>query len=144
MKNYLLLITLGVLFSFVINESDLEKKLLEVYSTEQTQSILSDANRKNYFKTLVFDSFLIEDVTGSKIDVTQYPTIHSLELQDKNGDTNLLGIEEFMTQVRNGEFNPLKIRIERNRNTKKSFRLGSTPILFHLLSHKQINKLAKK
>ena len=144
MKHFIFPLIIGILFSFGNKEKNLENKLLEVYSSEQTKSILKDENRKKYFETLIFNSFLIEEIENKKLQKKSYPPINSISLNEKNGSINKIGIEKFLELIKNGNFNPLKLNLERDLNEKKSYRLGKTNTIFHLLSYNQINKLAKK
>lgn len=143
MKKILLIFLVSLLFSFSSNKNDLKSKLLEVYSTEQVNTILKEENRKKYFEALLFKSFYVEDL-GSKDFPEIYAVLTEVEISNKAGEVKKITANRLLSSIKDGSFNILTLNIERNLNKTKSFQIGNSKKVFHLLSHNQINKIAKQ
>ncbi len=143
MKKFIIPFLIVVLFSFGNQEKALESKLLEVYSIEQTTDILKDVNRKKYFHALVFNSFKIESVDKKEI-INQYPVVNDFAVSEKDGSITKISSSQLIDLIKDNSFNILKLNLDRSLTETNSFRLGNSKTVFHLLSHEQINKIAKQ
>ena len=142
MKKISFILLLCILFSFSNESKELQSKLLEVYSKEQVNTILKEENRKKYFQALVFKSYYVEDL-GAKDFPENYPIINEVEIS-KNGLIKKITTKQLLEKIKDGSFNILTLKLERDIDKTRSFRLGNSKQVFHLLSHNQINKLAKQ
>ncbi len=144
MKN--LIIALGFILTYSVSFSQdaLENKLLEVYSVEQTESILSDSQKKKYYNTVVFKSFQINKISKEKAKNLKYKTLNTLELKNLDGSITSISPEKIVESFVDGTFNILRLNIERDLKDSRTYFLGNTNYYIRISSLQAISQLQKQ
>ncbi|GEM_PF-4726073 len=142
MKKLIILVILPILLSFSQEKQSLESKLREVYSIEICDQILKNPAQKKYFEVFLFHSLVL---TKEKIESAQnHEILTNVSLMQNKGESITISAEDLIKLIETRELNVLQLEIERHMDNNLIFRLGETDYVLTLLSHSQINKLAKK
>ena len=142
MKKLIILVILPILLSFSQEKQSLESKLREVYSIEICDQILKNPAQKKYFEVFLFHSLVL---TKEKIESAQnHEILTNVSLMQNKGESITISAEDLIKLIETRELNVLQMEIERHMDNNLIFRLGETDYVLTLLSHSQINKLAKK
>jgi hypothetical protein len=142
MKKLLILALLPILFSFSKEKKSLEFKLREVYTNEICEQILKNPSQAKYFEVLLFQSVILTQEKKSA--TAHHDILKETTLRLKNGDSKTISNTQLIQMIKNGSLNALQLEIERELNNNVSYKLGDSNYVLTLLSHSQINNLAKK
>ena len=142
MRKLLILVILPILLSFSTEKQTLESKLREVYSLEICEQILKNPSQKKYFEVFLFKSVVL--AKEKKESSRNYIVLSKTSLMQKDGTSIPISISDLIIKIQTGELNALQLELERHIDNNISYKLGDTDFVLTLLSHSQINKLAKK
>lgn len=119
----------------VFSDEALKLKLNEVFNSEKCTDILSNKQKSNYYHTLFFHSFEIQQIDAQKYSQLDYSSITSIKQINKDKTYRELIGSEIVRAIKEGTFNILLSDIERGFDKTKYFKISNTNYIFVLHSY---------
>lgn len=140
MKKISLLLFLLTLTVSISAQKNLEEKLLEVFPKEKVNTILGNNQLKEYYTTVLFNSYKIEKVDTKKFSQLSYPSLSNVTIKDKNKNNTVLSGEEVIKKILSDNFNILLTDLDRKTNSRLSYKVEGTNYILTIYSYKELKK----
>lgn len=138
MKKTFALVFFAIISLSSFAQENLKTKLNEVFSEKKTSSILGDAQKKEYYNNIFFNSFEIQQVEANKFSQLNYSSLSQVTLKDKSKAETIINGSELIALIKQGNFNILLSNLERDFNNRTYYKIEGTNYILILYSHKEL------
>lgn len=138
MKKTFALVFFAIISLSSFAQENLKTKLNEVFSEKKTSSILGDAQKKEYYNNIFFNSFEIQQVEANKFSQLNYSSLSQVTLKDKSKAETIINGSELVALIKQGNFNILLSNLERDFNNRTYYKIEGTNYILILYSHKEL------